>query len=150
METGDGDFDWAIELEGDEATREAGAGAREKAAEHAAGRSGFRRFIDRVFDRRTEERAWRRGAQGEEEVARRLAELPEDQWTVLHDLPLGACGANLDHLVIGPGGVFALNAKHLTGRVWVATCSCTTGTRPTTCVALGTRRTRHHCASDLR
>jgi hypothetical protein len=47
-----------------------------------------------------------------------LATLPEP-WTVLHDLPLAASGANLDHLVIGPGGVYALNTKNLSGKVWV-------------------------------
>lgn len=39
---------------------------------------------------------------------------------MFHDLPVGANGANVDHLVIGPGGVFSLNTKNLTGNVWVA------------------------------
>jgi len=29
-------------------------------------------------------------------------------------------GVNVDHLVIGPGGVFSLNAKNVKGSVWVA------------------------------
>ncbi len=68
----------------------------------------------------TDERAWRRGAIGEEEVARRLAKLPSDIWTVVHDIAIGDRGANVDHLVVGPPGVFTLNTKHLTGKVWVA------------------------------
>jgi hypothetical protein len=30
----------------------------------------------------------------------------------LHSIPIGNKGSDLDHLVIGPGGVFSLNAKH--------------------------------------
>lgn len=39
---------------------------------------------------------------------------------MFHDLPIGDHGANLDHLVIGAGGVFCINAKRSTGHVWVA------------------------------
>jgi hypothetical protein len=56
-----------------------------------------------------DERAWRLGARGEELVGRELAKLG-DEWRVLHSIPLGDHG-DIDHLVIGPGGVFALNAK---------------------------------------
>lgn len=66
----------------------------------------------------SDERAWRLGAEGEEAVGAQLAKLP-DAWVVVHDLPLSSSGANLDHLVIGPAGIFALNTKNLTGRVWV-------------------------------
>jgi hypothetical protein len=50
-----------------------------------------------------------------------LAELSSPPWTVLHDLPIGSNGANVDHLVIGPPGVFSINTKHHPGgKVWVA------------------------------
>jgi hypothetical protein len=75
--------------------------------------------LARLFGKKTDVGAWRMGAKGEEEVARRLRRLPST-WTTLHDLPLGRNGANLDHLVVGPGGVFALNTKNLRGKVWVA------------------------------
>ncbi len=52
-------------------------------------------------------------------VARELARLPQGEWVAFHDIPIGGRGANVDHLVMGPGGVFSLNAKHLRGRVWV-------------------------------
>jgi hypothetical protein len=67
-----------------------------------------------------EARRWRAGAEGERRVADALRCLPSDQWTVLHDLPIGDRGANVDHLVIGPGGVFTVNTKHVAGNVWVA------------------------------
>lgn len=63
--------------------------------------------------------SWRKGAEGEERVAAKLARLPRDRWMVLHDLPLGPDGRNLDHLVIGPGGVFTVNTKNLGSSVWV-------------------------------
>ena len=33
---------------------------------------------------------------------------------------IGSRGANVDHLVIGPGGVFTINTKNVSGPVWVA------------------------------
>ncbi len=65
------------------------------------------------------ERAWRRGAMGEEEVARRLRTLGEE-WRVIHSVPVGAHDTDIDHVVIGPPGVFTLNTKnHLGKRVTV-------------------------------
>jgi hypothetical protein len=51
-----------------------------------------------------------RGAQGEAEVAALLAALPPI-YTVLHDLQVPGSKANIDHLVIGPAGVFVVDAK---------------------------------------
>ncbi|MFA9444468.1 NERD domain-containing protein [Egicoccus sp. AB-alg6-2] len=93
---------------------QAGMGAREKERELAAGKSRAKQLIERVFDARTDERSWRRGAEGEEVVARRLERLPRP-WAVVHDLTVGRRGANLDHLVLGPAGIFVLNTKNLTG-----------------------------------
>lgn len=62
---------------------------------------------------------WERGAQGEEAVARALADLPAG-WVALHDLAWpGRQRANLDHVVVGPGGVFVVDAKNWSGRVEV-------------------------------
>ena len=55
--------------------------------------------------------AWRRGAVGERRTARLLAALERHGWAVLHDLALPDGRANLDHLVIGPGGVFVIDSK---------------------------------------
>jgi hypothetical protein len=108
-----------IVLEGDTATRRAGLSAREE-AKKAHSEAPVRSILGRVLGVHTDERAWRRGATGEEEVARRLAKLPSETWTVVHDIPIGERGANIDHLVVGPPGIFTLNTKHLTGKVWVA------------------------------
>jgi hypothetical protein len=65
-------------------------------------------------------RSWYTGATGERAVAARLAALPAG-WTVLHSLPVGRNGADIDHLVVGPGGVFTVNTKHhVDASVWVA------------------------------
>lgn len=62
---------------------------------------------------------WEQGAEGEEAVARALESLPAG-WVVLHDLPWpGRQRANLDHVVVGPGGVFVIDAKNWTGRIEV-------------------------------
>lgn len=96
----------------------AGHGARQKADELRAEQSTLLRWLAALLRVHTEERAWRKGAEGEEAVGRRLAKLPEG-WQVLHDLTIGSQGANLDHLVVGPPGVFTVNTKHHTGRVTV-------------------------------
>ena len=61
--------------------------------------------------------AWRRGAAGEQRTARLLRPLERDGWAVLHDLAVPGSQANLDHLVIGPGGVFVIDSKQYRGRV---------------------------------
>jgi len=61
--------------------------------------------------------AWRRGAAGERRTARLLGQLERHGWAVLHDLALPGSRANLDHLVIGPGGVFVVDSKQYRGRL---------------------------------
>lgn len=66
---------------------------------------------------------WERGAIGEWLVAEQLAALAarDSRWGFLHSIPVGHRGADIDHLIIGPGGVFTLNAKHHDGcSIWVA------------------------------
>jgi hypothetical protein len=61
--------------------------------------------------------AWRRGAAGERRTARLLDPLERHGWAVLHDLAVPGSRANIDHLVIGPGGVFVIDSKHYRGRL---------------------------------
>jgi hypothetical protein len=63
--------------------------------------------------------AWRRGAAGERRTARLLAPLEWCGWAVLHDLAIPGTKANIDHLVIGPGGVLAIDTKQYRGRLWL-------------------------------
>jgi hypothetical protein len=61
--------------------------------------------------------AWRRQAVGERRTARPLGQLERHGWAVLHDLAVPGSRANLDHLVIGPGGVFMIDSKQYRGRL---------------------------------
>ena len=64
-------------------------------------------------------RAWRRGAANPEYGSGEwVGRLPEG-WFVFHDVTLGERGPTVDHLVIGPGGVFTLNTKDLSGAIRV-------------------------------
>lgn len=58
---------------------------------------------------------WQSGAFGEEATAKALRPLEREGWVVLHDLP--AERGNVDHIVIGPPGVFLLDSKRLSGTV---------------------------------
>ena len=62
-------------------------------------------------------RTWQRGAQGERHTARLLDRLTRDGYVVFHDLAVPDSPANLDHLVIGPSGVFVIDSKQWTGSV---------------------------------
>ena len=66
-----------------------------------------------------ESRPWYLGALGELDVASRLDSLGEG-WTILHSVPIGTRGSDIDHIVVGGAGVFTINTKfHEDGRVWV-------------------------------
>jgi hypothetical protein len=98
--------------------RTAGASARQMAARLRA-EAPMRSLLDRVLANKTAERAWRMGARGERFSGWLLDRLPEG-WHVFHDVPVGERGANIDHLVIGPAGVFTVNTKNLRGKIWLA------------------------------
>ncbi len=59
-----------------------------------------------------------RGAVGEEQVGALLDSFCEGDWRVMHDVTLGH--GNVDHLVIGPGGMFTIETKSHPGPVRVA------------------------------
>jgi Nuclease-related domain len=54
---------------------------------------------------------WLRGSAGERVTARLLAQLSPRRWVVLHDCALPRSRANVDHLVIGPSGVWVVDTK---------------------------------------
>jgi Nuclease-related domain len=61
------------------------------------------------------------GATGEESTAQALATLPELDWRIFHDVHWpGHRYANIDHVVVGPGGVFVIDSKAWAGDVEVA------------------------------
>lgn len=63
---------------------------------------------------------WYRGALGEIAVGRILAALGPE-WLVLHAVPVGTGSTDIDHVLVGPAGVFTINTKNHSGQsVWVA------------------------------
>ncbi|GAB3760295.1 hypothetical protein FB382_003066 [Nocardioides ginsengisegetis] len=63
---------------------------------------------------------WERGADGEAATAAALSALPSQDWTVFHDIRWpGRQFANIDHVVVGPAGVFVIDSKNWTGRIQV-------------------------------
>ncbi|THG32333.1 NERD domain-containing protein [Naasia lichenicola] len=63
---------------------------------------------------------WYAGVLGELAVAELLLTLGPE-WRIFHSVPVGVGENDIDHLLIGPGGVFAMNTKHHRGaKVWVA------------------------------
>lgn len=66
-----------------------------------------------------EARSWFKGALGERAVAVQLDELGPG-YTVLHAVPVGSGQGDIDHVVVGPTGIFSVNTKNHAGRrVWV-------------------------------
>lgn len=102
----------------DLAASPAGAALRDRAVA-AREAAPVKTLLGRLLQVHTDERAWRIGAAGEQAVAARLARLP-DSWRVLHAVPVGSRGSDIDHVVIGPGGVYTINTKHHPqATVWV-------------------------------
>jgi hypothetical protein len=95
-----------------------GASARDQALAKRA-EAPIRSRFARILGVHTEERAWRVGADGEELVAAQLERLG-DAWKALHAVPVGHRGSDIDHVLIGPGGIYTINAKNHPGAsVWV-------------------------------
>lgn len=105
----------------DLATNVPGAEAREQALA-ARDAAPVKTLLARALRVHNDERAWRIGADGEEKVAAQLRKVAakDPRWRFLHAIPVGSRGADIDHLVVGPGGVFTVNAKHHPkAKIWV-------------------------------
>ncbi|WP_340289834.1 nuclease-related domain-containing protein [Aquipuribacter hungaricus] len=97
----------------------AGHGARQQ---QAAARRSVEEAERKLAAARAREHAWSAGAAGEEQVADTLAGLAQLGWVVLHDVAWpGRARANLDHVLIGPGGVLVVDTKNWSGTVTVDT-----------------------------
>lgn len=86
--------------------------AGESAAEQA------RKKRERAARLQREAEKWERGAEGERRIAAILDDLPAE-YVVFHDLQLPNSKANVDHLVIGPTGVCAVDSKNYSNPVTV-------------------------------
>ncbi|MFG2181073.1 nuclease-related domain-containing protein [Streptomyces abikoensis] len=85
----------------------------------ARGPSSAERLWTKLLRRPSEWNSWYSGLDGERRVGRELERLTTHGWRVLHGIPKSN-GGDIDHLLIGPGGVFTINTKHHPGAsVWV-------------------------------
>jgi hypothetical protein len=96
----------------------AGDGAAEQSRLAAERVQRLKRQLDQA-ERAT--KSWDAGAAGERIVADRLSLLIPHGWFLLHDVHWpGRPKANLDHVLVGPGGVVVVDAKNWTGEVRVS------------------------------
>jgi hypothetical protein len=58
---------------------------------------------------------WARGARGERQVGAILERLSAAGWQALRDVSLGR--GNIDHVLVGPGGIFTIETKSQRGRL---------------------------------
>ncbi|MDR7380921.1 nuclease-related domain-containing protein [Promicromonospora iranensis] len=118
----------------DLSSNKAGAGVRQTA------RTKFREApLANLFKRLTGRStggdwSWRQGMRGEREVGRVLdkAIAGRKGWFLLHGITRNVRGTDVDHLLIGPGGIFSINAKFHQGKdVWVGEHVVGVGRTPT-------------------
>lgn len=96
-----------------------GAAARSESAEQRDS-APTPTLLARAFGPKGAERNSRVGADAELEIAEMLQVL-DGRWRVLHAVPSGDRGSDIDHLVVGPAGVFTIDIKHHPeAKVWVA------------------------------
>ncbi|WP_064455291.1 nuclease-related domain-containing protein [Streptomyces hygroscopicus] len=107
----------ALRPEDDLAANRPGSAVRAKLDELAPGIVA--RLVTMMLGRRSETYGWRKGLAGERRVGAELERLTRKGWRVLHSIPLPR-DVDIDHVLIGPGGVFSVNTKHHRGsRIWV-------------------------------
>jgi hypothetical protein len=63
--------------------------------------------------------AWETGALGEERTGQILRPLEGEGFRVIHDRLIPGSRANIDHIVVGPPGVFVVETKNYAGRLRV-------------------------------
>lgn len=77
----------------------------------------LRRHSSIIEDKLRDARTWRRGYEGERVVGELLETDLPDKFLVFNDLHFPGLKANIDHIVIGPTGVFVLDTKNWRGVV---------------------------------
>lgn len=92
-------------------------GAKRVAGQHVRAQAkarSWKRFFGGSLKRDYD--GWAQGAEGEEAVGKILEGLREKGWCVIHDVSFGR--GNIDHIVVGPGGIFTIETKSRGGKVW--------------------------------
>ncbi|MGW7429860.1 nuclease-related domain-containing protein [Streptomyces sp. NPDC054861] len=106
----------------------------------AKGPTRLERAWARLCRRPSEWDPWFAGLAGERRVGRELKRLSPYGWRALHGITLPS-GADIDHLLVGPGGVFCINTKHHAGKpVWVGDTMARVGHGPPVPYVAASRR----------
>lgn len=93
-------------------------GAGESAGDRAKDAAAAAEHLQKKADRAAEaSRRWEQGREGEERLADLLRSLSESGFRLLADRGFPGQAGNLDLLVVGPTGVFVLDAKNWSGRL---------------------------------
>ncbi|MEV6313761.1 nuclease-related domain-containing protein [Streptomyces sp. NPDC051776] len=123
--------------EDDLALNRPGDAVRARANELAPSR--VRYALGKLVGRQSEADSWMKGLKGEKTIGGELERLTRRGWRVLHSIPLPG-EVDIDHLLLGPGGVFSINTKrHPGAQVWVGDESVKIGNKPYPYV----RKSRH-------
>ncbi|MGW5100786.1 nuclease-related domain-containing protein [Streptomyces sp. NPDC004100] len=113
------------------------------------------RLIDR-WRPHSEISNWVSGLKGEQLTAKRLKRLRGHGWLTLHAVQW-ATGTDIDHLAIGPAGVFCINSKRHPGKtVWYGDRAVTVNRAPTRHIAASQSEARKvarvlaaHCGFEV-
>lgn len=73
-------------------------------------------FVKAVTPEKQSTRAWSSGAAGEAAVGARLDRLASESIRVMHDRRVPRSKANIDHIVVTPGGVWVIDTKRYVGK----------------------------------
>lgn len=77
----------------------------------------MRRHKSFLDEKLHEARVWHRGYEGEQVVGNLLESQLSDKFHVFNDVRFPGRIANIDHIVVGPSGIFVLNTKNWRGSV---------------------------------
>jgi hypothetical protein len=70
-----------------------------------------------LWGRRQSTLSWASGAKGERAVAARLARVSTKGVVSLHDRRIPGSRANIDHIAVGPSGIFVIDSKVVSGKI---------------------------------
>jgi hypothetical protein len=73
-------------------------------------------FVKAVTPEKQSTKAWSSGAAGEAAVGARLDGLASESIRVMHDRRIPRSKANIDHIVVTPGGVWVIDTKRYAGK----------------------------------
>ena len=75
--------------------------------------------IERLYVLPQNIRSWDTGGQGERLTAICIEPLRDEGFVILHDRAIPGTVANIDHIIIGPTGVWVIETKNYGGRIWI-------------------------------